>query len=402
MRIPDVLVDSPAFRWLWASRVVSFTGDGVANLALVLLAADLYGPPGVSIMLLAQSLPRFLGPLAGAIVDRVEQRGLMLVCELGQAILVATIALATPPFAVTLALVAAMSALVALFAPAGRSAVPALVAPDQRLSANALLGLAFNLEVALGGLLGGALVAAVGVQAALLADAASFVGSALLLSRVPRLPPQPDARAEGLARAVAGGVAYARRDPLVRTLVLATVALVMLAGVDNVAIVFVARDVLGGGPGTFGLLVAVFGAGMIAASAVLALRRASADPMRLTVVGFAATGAGLVITGLARVLPVAAVGQAVGGAANGIENIAADTLIQERVPRHLLGRVFGLMNMGAQVGQVVALGLAAGMLAVMGPGTAMLVAGVATLGLSVVLALVLRRMVVTGGSPHPR
>lgn len=119
----------PAFWWLWASRVVSFTGDGIANVALVFLAADLYGVPEVSVMLLTQSLPGFLGPLAGAIVHRVEQRRLILVCELGQAALVAAIALATPPFPVALGLAAARSALVALFAPAGRSAVPAQVAP---------------------------------------------------------------------------------------------------------------------------------------------------------------------------------------------------------------------------------------------------------------------------------
>lgn len=267
------------------------------------------------------------------------------------------------------------------------------MAPPQRLSANALLGLAFNLEVALGGLLGGGLVAAAGVRGALLADAASFVVSAALLSRVPRLPPHHDARAEGLARSVAGGVAYARRDPLVRALVLATAALVMLAGIDNVAVVFVARDALGGGPGTFGVLVAAFGAGMIAASAALAVRRTRTDPMRLTLVGIAATGIGLAITGLARVLPLAVVGQATGGAANGIENIAADTLVQERVPRNLLGRMFGLVNTAAQVGQVVALGVAALLLAVMGPGTAMLVSGIATLVLAAVLALVFARLV---------
>lgn len=71
------LRDSPAFRRLWIARTVSHVGDGVALLALVLLVRR---PAGVAVgtLLLASSLPRFLGPLAGVVVDRVEQRSLMI------------------------------------------------------------------------------------------------------------------------------------------------------------------------------------------------------------------------------------------------------------------------------------------------------------------------------------
>lgn len=59
--------------------------------------------------------------------------------------------------------------------------------------------------------------------------------------------------------------------------------------------------------------------------------------------------------------------------------------------RHLLSRVFSLVNRAAQVAQVAALGLAAGLLAVTGLGAAMLAAGVAALGLAAVMAVVLPR-----------
>src|SRR5688572_719813 len=79
----------------------------------------------VSLLLLAATIPRLLGPLAGALADQVEQRRLMVACDLGQAALYAAIAALLPPFPVLLALVLVASTLATLFRPAGQSALPA-------------------------------------------------------------------------------------------------------------------------------------------------------------------------------------------------------------------------------------------------------------------------------------
>lgn len=391
MRLPPVLIENPAFRALWASRVISFAGDGAASVALVVLAADAHGPVGVSLLLLAQAIPRFFGPVAGALVDRVEQRALMRACELGQLVLVGAIAVTLPPFPVVLALAAGMAALVTVFQPAGRSSVPALVVPAQRLSANALLSLAANLELALGGLLGGILVTTAGVRGALLVDAASFGVSALLLAFVPRLPPHGDRGRESFTASVRGGLAHARTAPIVRALVIATFVIVALAGIDNVALVFVAREALGAGPDGYGLLVAAFGAGMILASATLAMRRGTVDSIRLIVVAIGLSGVGNAVTGLAPNVPVGAAGQGIGGGGNGIHNVASDTLLQERVPREMLGRVFGLLGTAAQAGQVAALGLAVLLLEITSPRVVFVLSGVGILLVAGWLAGVLRR-----------
>lgn len=391
MRLPPVLVHNPAFRALWASRVISFAGDGAASVALVVLAADAHGPLGVSLLLFAQAAPRFLGPVAGAIVDRVEQRALMRACELGQMALVAAIAVTLPPFPVVLVLVAAMSGLVTLFTPAGRSAVPALVDPAQRMSANALLSMAHNLDLALGGLLGGILVATAGVRGALLVDAGSFLVSAALLAFVPRLHPHRDGDGESFAASVRAGLSYARRSRIVRAWVIAIFAIVALAGIDNVALVFVAREVLDAGPGGYGLLVAAFGAGMLAASAALAAWRRDLDAVNLSVAAIALSGIGNAVTGLAPNLPVAAVGQGVGGVGNAIQNVAADTHLQDHVPREMLGRVFGLIGTVAQAGQLAALGLAVLALEFFSPHVVFVASGVAILLVAGWLGRVLRR-----------
>jgi predicted MFS family arabinose efflux permease len=96
-----------------------------------------------------------------------------------------------------------------LFAPAGRSAVPALVAAEELVQANAWMGTSLNLQVALGALLGGALVAAVGARGALAVNALTFVLSAVTLVGLPSIRATgPESRRSFLGDGVEG-LAYA-------------------------------------------------------------------------------------------------------------------------------------------------------------------------------------------------
>ena len=106
---PNPLRTSRSFRRLWLARTISHVGDGIALVALVLLVQETEGTgTAVGVLLLASSLPRFLGPLAGVVADRVEQRTLMVLCDVGNAAIFATIAWSRPSFGVLLALVAAL------------------------------------------------------------------------------------------------------------------------------------------------------------------------------------------------------------------------------------------------------------------------------------------------------
>ena len=137
-RRANPLRSTPAFRRLWLARTISHVGDGIGLVALVLLVQEGRGTgTAVGALLLASSVPRF-GPLAGVVADRVEQRRLMIVCDLGNAAIFATIAGARPSFGMLLALVAASAIFDTLFAPASRSVVPGArahrrLAPGERL-----------------------------------------------------------------------------------------------------------------------------------------------------------------------------------------------------------------------------------------------------------------------------
>jgi MFS family permease len=388
---PNPLRASRSFRRLWLARTISHVGDGIALVALVLLVQESEGTgTAVGVLLLASSLPRFLGPLAGVVADRVEQRTLMVLCDVGNAAIFATISWSRPSFGVLLALVAASAVLDTLFAPAGRSAVPTLVDGDDLLRANAWMGTSLNLQVALGTLLGGTLVAAIGVRGALAFDAVSFAVSALLLVGLPPLRSTSTETPAGFLAVGREGLSFAWRTRVVRRFLIVLFLGVAFAAVDNVALVFLVRETLGGGPVAFGLVSAAFGIGMISASLGLSIRRTSVAVTTLLIVAWLASGFGTVATGLAPVIVVAALAQAVGGFGNGLENIAADTLIQQAVPREMLGRVFGLVTTAAFGGSTLAYAAGGPLLDLTSPRAVFLIAGAGILAVTAYLWFALR------------
>jgi MFS family permease len=388
---PGLLRASPEFRRLWLARTISNVGDGIAFVALVLLVQGRQ-ETGVAVggLLLVQAVPRFLGPLAGVVADRVDQRGLMIACDVGNAAIFGAIALLTPSFPVLLALAGASSCLDTLFAPAGRSALPAVVGRKDLLQANALLGTSFNLQLALGPMIGGALVAGIGTRGAFTANIASFLLSAAIMTRLPELRSPGDEERRGFLATGTEGLRYAWTTPAVRAIMIALFLGVAFAAMDNVALVFLVRETLDGSPLAFGLLTAAFGFGMIAASGGLSLRLIRLSAGTIFLAGWFFSGIGILLTGLAPVLLVAGMGQLIAGCGNGGENIAAETLIQRVVPRAMLGRTFGVVSTAAFGGSTLAYAFSGFLLDATSPRTVFVIGGLGVLAIALVLALLAR------------
>ena len=183
-----ILRELPEFRSIWLSKSISSTGSGVGRIALVLLVAP-SGATAVALVLAGTALPMLLGPVAGAVADRVDQRGLLAATEAGQGAIYAALAITRPPLPVLLPLVILAALLQTFGTPAGKGAVRRLVPEESRPQANALLSLGLNLQIVLGPALGGVLAGLSGVSVAFGVNAISFAISALLLTRVGPLPP---------------------------------------------------------------------------------------------------------------------------------------------------------------------------------------------------------------------
>ena len=390
-----LLRDNGAFRLLWCARSVSTFGDSLGLVALVLHVADATGrASAVALLLLVGDFaPALLGPFAGVIGDRFDLKRVMIACDLAQGILVALVAMTLPPLPLLLTLVALRAVAGQIFQPASRAAIPALVRDRDLEGANSAIGFGANGSEALGPLLAAALFPVLGVQGVLFADAATFLASAALLASLPSLPPAPieeGARASFLLEARAG-LGYVRSVPLARTVALGFFAVVAFNGIDDVALVFLARDALGGGDSMASLLYATVSVGLLVGYALLA-RRAGRLPMTLLlVVGFGASSAGNLLSGLAWAVAAAFALQAARGVGLAAMDVAANTILQRAVPAAMLGRVFG--NLYGAIGVAAGLSYALGglLLDLTSPRAAFVVAGAGGLLATLATALALRR-----------
>jgi MFS family permease len=387
-----VLRSRPVFRRFWLARTISHVGDGAAVVALVLFVKGAGGSGAVvGALLLAQSLPHLLAPIAGVIADRRDRRTIMIVCDLAQTGLFLFLALATPPLVPMIGVVAVTSMLDTLFGPAGSSAVPSLVSRDQLVEANAWNATSLNLQVALGPVLGGVLVAAFGVRWALIANASSFLISAALLAGIPRLAPDGGGERHGVVTDTLEGVRAAWRYRTVRIVMLTLLFGVTFAAMVNVALVFLIRDELHGGAVAFGVATAAFGVGMVVGSLAIAIRARRIGAIRLLLLAWLLSGVGPLLTGVAPTLVAAMGGQAVGGLGNGIDLVASATIVQSEMPDRLLGRVFGLVSLAAFAGSSAAFLFGGLLLDATSARITFVVAGVGVLIVWTAASLALRR-----------
>lgn len=352
-----------ALRSLWTARTISFAGDSVSLVALMLHVADTTGQAiAVSVLLLVGDfVPSLFGPLAGAITDRFNMKRVMIACELIQGALILTIALALPSLPMLLLLVALRALAGQVLQPASRAAVPALVPGKDLETANSAIGLGTNGCEAAGPLIAAALFPLIGVQGVLLVDAASFVLSAVVLATLPSLPSagaEVDGEHTSLLSSARVGLRYLWSVRAVRIISLGLFAIVAFNGVDDVALVVLAKETFGAGDSAVALLLGGVGIGLLAGYALLSRYGPRVSMVLLLVAGFAISSIGNMLTGVAWAVAAAFALQTIRGLGIAAMDVASNTLLQRLVPAGMLGRVFG--NLYAGIGVAAALSYVAG------------------------------------------
>jgi Na+/melibiose symporter-like transporter len=273
--------------------------------------------------------------------------------------------------------------------------LPNLVSDRDLPEANGILQTADNLTWTVGGLAGGALVAATSPDIAYLVNAISFGISAVLILRIrerfEEAEPEPG---RGGWRDLTEGLALAVHSRALLT-VLAAWSVVMLAQAGiNVSEVFLAKTVFDGGDFGYGLLVAATGLGLVLGSlfgGTWITQRGLTLPYSAAI---ALMALGLGAAAVAPNVWVAAAVIIVAGAGNGVAVIANALLVQRGAPDRLRGRAFSVvMSVGYAVlglGMIAAgpltnaigargvWGIAAGLTAVGALAAFVLVRGVAT------------------------
>ncbi|MEV6353028.1 MFS transporter [Streptomyces hydrogenans] len=342
------------FGRLWTAQTVSSFGDGVSHAALPLIALTLTRDPmALAVVTAAGTLPWLLfGVLGGALVDRWDRRRTMWVTDAARAVLLAIPAAAAALDALSIPLLATVAFLLGLgglfFDTAATAYLPDLLGRDPVLLERANSRLR-GAQTAMSGFAGppaGSALLALGRAVPLLADAVSFLLSAVLVRSLPAAParPVPEAR-ESLLSQARTGAAYVFRDRLLLGLALRpAVGNVAFLAVETVLALF-AHDRLGIDTYGFGLLLTAEAAGGLLGAAI-----ASSLGRRLgtgTALTCTAAVEGLAILGLAAAPNAYAAGLALAvcGAAMGATMVLAPSLRQAVVPARLMGRVASTSRM---------------------------------------------------------
>lgn len=375
---------------MWVARTTSIMGSLVTVTAIALYVHDTRASAvALGIALVARAFPILLAPLAGVLADRVDPRRLMILCDGGQAVTVGLIAVWLPPFPVFVGLLAVAGSFGTLFLPASKSAVPKLVERAQLGRANALLGTSRNVAVAVGPVVSAFVYQAAGARAAFGIDAISYLVSAVLLTRVPGLGSSRVAKRVG--HELREGMAYLFGNRVARAVAFGLFFGIAFIALDNVALVFLVRDHLGGGASGVGVASSAFGVGMVVVPLLLLARRKQWAGTGLFVVGLVCSGAGMLAVGLAPTVVLAVTAYGFAGVGNGLENIGADVAVGEHVEQDKLGRVFGAVYAPLGLADVIASGASGWLVEATSPATVFVIAGSGGLVVAGLTAVLVRR-----------
>lgn len=357
---------------LWGAATVSTFGTLISATALPFAAIlVLEASPGeLAVLRAAELAPGFVvGLVAGAWVDRLRRRPILIVTDLASASLLVSVAGAALFGVLTLwqlaAVGAGLSVLGTFFDAAYRSYLPSLVDDAELVEGNSKLTAAAAVAEASAFGVGGWLVQALSAPVAILVDAVSYAGSAALIWRIGAAEPTPRGRGgrSGIAAEIGEGLRWIAAVPVLRALAGAKIALNLAYGLGGTVYLLFVNQELGFGPAVLGLMFAVGGvASFVAAVAAGRLGKVPIGP--LVVGALALVGLGQGLTPLATGTGLAAVGllvgqQLVADAAATVFDISSVSLRQAITPGGLLGRVNASVRMLGVGATLVGAGLGA-------------------------------------------
>lgn len=372
---------------LTGGSLISQLGDGFFYVALAWQVYQISNvPTALSLVGLAWTLPLVIFVLIGGVFsDRYDRRWLMVGADLVRAAAIGLIGILSVTGLLELWHVIGLIAFVGLgdafFNPASTAIVPDLLREDLLPSANALQGMLRPLTIRLiGPAIGGYTVAGIGPGAAFLADAGSFLVSAAAVVAIAARP-RREVTSHGLRQTVIEvreGMAFVRATPWIwATLVSAMLSLLVFVGPEQVLLPFLVKNRLGLNADALGAIFAVGGVGSILMALTLGQ---FGQPRRRVTAMYASWSLGVLLIagfGLMTELWHALILSAVGASLFELGQIVWTTMLQQLVPRELLGRVSSLDWLVSAGLVPISYALTGPVAAAIGPERTLVVAGTA-------------------------
>jgi MFS family permease len=365
------------FRKLWAGQTVSELGSVVTRTAVPLVALLVLGagPFEMALLVVAASLAVLLfGFLAGAWVDRLRRRPLLVWSDAIRAVVLFSIPVAYIAGVLRIeqlyVVVFVEGSLGALFDAAYPAYVPSLIGADRVVEGNSKLATSSSLAEIGGPGIAGGLVQAIGAPFAILVDSVSFVVSAisLLLIRSPEPARPPRTSATPIHEEILEGLRIVRQHPVLVPLTLRSIIAHVAGSFYGVLYTIYLIDDLQLSPVLLGVVVAAGGVGSLIGSLVASrvIARFGFGPALIwSAVGASVLGVLTPLAGGPLVLATVMVfiPQLVGDGLQTIEGVAELSLIQGVIPDRVLGRVNATLEVFSHgvaypLGALLAAGLA--------------------------------------------
>lgn len=377
------------YRFLAGSVTLSLFATGVWMIALVWQVIALGGGPTELSFVAAASAVGMLATtlVGGVLADRVPQREILLVVAGVRTAAVGVVSGLALTDRLDLWHLVAVALVIGVgngfTYPAYSALLPSILPPEDLMAANGVEGmLRPTIMQAAGPALASAMIAASSPGAALAVVTVLEAAGLLFLLAVRSVPVRRDRSAErahpvGAALAdLRDGFVYMVRTPwLLATLLFASMLVLLIMGPIEVLIPFVIKDRVGGGPGEHAIVMAAFGIG----GAIGSLGMASFKmPRRYLTVMNLFWGVGclpLALVGFATEVWLIAAAVFVVGVCFSAPMVIWGTLLQRRVPPHLLGRVASLDFFVSLAFMPVSMALAGPVSSAIGLGTTFVLAG---------------------------
>ncbi|MEX1669783.1 MFS transporter [Zhongshania guokunii] len=347
-----------SFRNMWLSNTVSNAGGLIQSVAAAWIMTSISTADHVALVQTATFLPMALFALpAGAIADIYDRRKVQLLffflslVAAALMMLVSMLGLITPWILLGLCFLVGTGS--ALAAPARGASIAEQVPIGLLSQAVALNNISFNLARSVGPAIGGLIVVAFGATAAFAINALSFIPMLESLRRWKRVPETSRLPPERLLRSINSGVRYVLNMQPVRRAIARAFVICLLGAALPSLMPLIARELLVGNAGTFGLLLGAFGVGAVCGIFVLHPMRTkigNENTLRLCCLVIAAS---LVALAYSRSLILDLIILMLAGMAWMMITTTISVLVQLLVPRWVTGRAIATCSASLTLGVAI-------------------------------------------------
>ncbi|WP_295614954.1 MFS transporter [Chamaesiphon sp. GL140_3_metabinner_50] len=361
------LLKNRSFLLLWLGQIFSQVADKVLLVMSIALLTTYnipvkYAASSGSYLMVSSTIPAILfGVAAGIFVDRYPKKQVMVVSNILRGLLILLLPILPKEFAILLLINFTISVVMQVFTPAELSAIPLVVKQENLLTANALFTTTSITSLIFGFGIGEPILTAVtnisknGSREILVASL-YFIAAGLvqLVAMQERIDTSKQARRANPWHELKTGSQYLASNKLLLSAMLQLAVLFStIAALLGLSIKLTSE--VGLKPEQFGTLVAPLGIGLVLGAGILGHFGSRIQQKILPLIGFMSMGITLILFTFVHELLLGIVCAGILGLGASLIAVPMQTLIQEKTPESMRGKVFGFQNNAVNIAVAVPL-----------------------------------------------